>query len=140
MDPQFPTALDQYCKTSGVSFFDLKLPCIFCKFPVPLQDLAAFYVKNLSLIYRGSDCYACCAKCLRLSALFEFQQHCQCSVSCSVLSDLINKPLKDIIIRCKECYNLLSFVEKLDCVLHEEFFYLVRGHWRGLCRFCMFKQ
>nr|AYA93812.1 MAG: E6 protein [Human papillomavirus] len=140
MDPQFPTALDQYCKIYGVSFFDLELTCIFCKFPVCLQDLASFYMKSLSLIWREGKCYACCCKCVRLSALFEFQQHCQCGVPCTNLPDLVNKQLKDIVIRCRDCYTLLSFVEKLDCVLHEEYFYLVRGHWRGLCRYCLFKQ
>lgn len=107
---------------------------------VPLQDLAAFYVKRLSLIWKEQTCYSCCAKCLKLTALYEFQQYCQCTVPCTVLPDLLNKPLKEITIRCKDCYNLLTFVEKLDCTLHEDVFYFVRGHWRGICRFCTIKQ
>ena len=70
-----PTSLDEYCKKYKTSFFDLKLCCLFCKHELTLQDLAGFASKVLSLVWRGDDCFACCALCLRLSAKFERENY-----------------------------------------------------------------
>lgn len=140
MEPTLPTGLADYCKVNNISFFDLKLPCIFCNFLVELQELADFYCKKLSLVYRNKKCYACCRKCLRLSALFEKENYFQCTVPAAIVEDLVNQNLKDIAIRCMYCVKLLDYLEKLDIYYRGGVFYLVRSKWKGCCRNCMIEQ
>lgn len=131
-----PKRLDELCKQSGISFFDLVVNCAFCNFGLTLQELADYHVKNLSLLYRQGVPYAACRRCLRLSALHEFEQFCRCKVPAEILSDLVNAPLTTINIRCKHCYKLLDCPEKFDLCAASEDVYLVRNLWRGVCRDC----
>lgn len=136
MDPALPRRLDQLCKDTGVSFFELKLQCAFCGFELTLQELADFHEKTLSLLYRGNVPYAACRPCLRLSAKHEFEQFCRCSVPAAALSDILRLPLTAVTIRCKECYRLLDLAEKIDLCAADESVFLVRSYWRGFCRGC----
>ncbi|CAF05702.1 E6 protein [Human papillomavirus 95] len=135
-----PTTLDEYCRRFDISFFDLRLPCIFCFHPVDLAELASFYIKKLSLVFRGSCYYACCSQCLRLSAKFEQENYFQCSVYATGLEDLVGQKIRDICVRCLCCLKLLDIVEKLDLLYSGEVCYLIRGLWRGYCRNCIKKQ
>ena len=137
MEPSYPTRLDDYCKYFHLSIFDVSLQCIFCSFILDTQQLADFYRKDLSLVWRNGLCFACCRQCCRLSARFEFEQYFRCSVSALMIQDVLGKPLKDIIIRCYGCMALLDLVEKYDTVCRNEQFYLVRNGWKGLCRECI---
>lgn len=133
----FPTDLKEYCTVFNISFFDIHVPCVFCKHSVSLQNLADFYCKGLSLLWKNNNCYACCSLCLKSIAKYEFEQYFTCSVKCHLIEAVVLKPLKDIVVRCRFCYKLLDYAEKLDCCARNFDFCLVRGHWKNVCRFCI---
>lgn len=136
----YPTSLDEYCACFNVSFFSLKLRCVFCKHIVNLQGLADFFMKSLSLVWKNEICYACCQPCLKLIAKYEKEHFTRCTVTGEVLLFLTKKPLKDLVIRCVSCYKRLDFAEKLDCCYGDVNFFLVRNSWRSECRNCRVKQ
>lgn len=136
MAEQRPTQLDAFCKQLNISFFDLNLKCIFCRFTVGLDELADFYCKKLSLIWKDCECYACCKRCILLSARYELENYTSCAVDIACLSQFVHTPLKDIIVRCVVCYKKLDTIEKIDCKARGEKALLVRGHWRAKCRNC----
>lgn len=131
-----PKRLDEYCKTSGISFFDLSLPCAFCNFPLTLQEHADFFCKQLCLLYRNGEPYAACVRCLKVSARHEFEQYCRCSLPATILGDVLNQPITNVCIRCVVCYKSLDAPEKIDLCSASESVYLVRHLWRGICRDC----
>nr|AYA94392.1 MAG: E6 protein [Human papillomavirus] len=131
-----PVRLDDFCNFFSVSIFDLYLPCIFCKFICDLQDLAAFHVKKLSIVWRNGKAFVCCRKCVQLSAKYEFDNYSVCVVKACSLEGLLHKSLQSITIRCVSCYQLLDLTEKIDCCARQDDFALVRGSWRGPCRNC----
>ena len=140
MAEYFPRSLDEYCRFYQIDFFDLRLPCIFCKFYTSLQDLGNFYIKRLSIVWRGNRPFACCMRCIRHSAVYEREQYCQCFVNCAFLDAVVGKPLHEIVIRCISCYALLDYAEKIDAFNAERAVFLVRGHWRTECRECVQKE
>nr|AYA93436.1 MAG: E6 protein [Human papillomavirus] len=135
-----PTRLDEYCKEKKLSFFSLEIPCVFCKFNLPLQGLADFHTKDLCLVWKKDKCYACCAPCLRLTAKYELENYFQCSVKGCMLESLLNVPLCELTVRCLLCYKKLSYEEKIYCCLQDLDFCLVRCHWKNFCRFCRVLQ
>lgn len=139
MDARFPVNLFDYCSYFEIPFFNLKLKCIFCNFYLSLTDLADFYQKDLCLVWRNKCCFACCAKCLRLSAAYEYNTYFVCCVTGTTLEFLQKKSLNEIIIRCSSCLRKLDYAEKIQHSFNERFC-LVRGHWRGCCRFCSKKE
>lgn len=139
MDARFPVILSDYCSYFDIPFFNLKLKCLFCKFYLSLIDLADFYEKDLRLVWRDKCCFACCPKCLRLSAAYEYNHYFVCSVTGTTLEFMQKKSLKEITIRCLSCLRKLSYTEKIQHSQQERFC-LVRGHWRGWCRFCSKKE
>nr|AXU25210.1 E6 protein [Human papillomavirus] len=139
MDEHFPRSLDDYCKTYQIDFFTLRLPCIFCGFYASIQDLASFYSKRLSIVWRHNRPFVSCMKCVRHSAIVERQKFCQCCVKCTDLDAVVGRSLRDIVIRCISCYGLLDYAEKIDACVSERLVYLVRGHWRTECRECVEK-
>lgn len=140
MDARFPIKLDDYCFYFSIPFFDLHLKCVFCNFYLTLQELADFYEKGLSLIWRRNICFACCRKCIQLSAKFEKENYFVCCVTPTTLECMLTKCLKDINIRCMLCLRKLDYAEKIDHLVKDEVFCLIRGYWRGYCRFCMRKE
>nr|AYA94815.1 MAG: E6 protein [Human papillomavirus] len=136
METPMPTDLREYCKLFDICFFDLQLPCVFCKHIVPLQDLASFYLKCLCLIWKGAVCHAACTKCLKVTALFECDNYFQCSVNAIFLTDLVGKPISQIVVRCVHCLKLLDCAEKIDCIVQQQLCHLIRGRWRARCRVC----
>ena len=136
MEPYFPTHLDDFCKHFKLSLFDVSLQCIFCGFFLDTQQLASFYRKRLSLVWRNNICFACCIQCTRVSARHEFERYLRRSVSSALIQDVLKKPLNEIIIRWHGCMKLLDLVEKVDTVCRGDNFYLVRNGWKGLCREC----
>ncbi|AEM24635.1 transforming protein [Human papillomavirus 141] len=137
---QFPTNLKTYCNVFNISFFDLKLRCIFCKYYLSLTDLALFHEKQLSLIWKNLVCYACCNRCLCLSARYEADHYFQCACKVQVLHALLDKPLSEITVRCYYCYYLLDLSAKYDLISRDKSACLVRGHWRAPCRQCLSKE
>nr|AEX31164.1 E6 protein [Human papillomavirus] len=134
-----PGQLDVYCQQYGISFFDLRIPCIFCRHLCSLMDLAAFYHKCLCLVWKNKVCYACCSACLTLSAKYELENFYQCSISSDCFEDIVRKPLKDVVIRCLKCLARLDFMEKLAHLRNCRPVHLIRGHWRADCRNCVEK-
>lgn len=63
-----------------------------------------------------------------------------CTVNAVFIESLLQKPLKDIPIRCIHCYKLCDLAEKFDCIVKDQCFALVRGTWRGPCRDCALKE
>lgn len=139
MDRKHPSTLQDYCSNFNISFFDLRIPCIFCGFILTTQHLAGFVHKNLSLVWRGDSCFACCLNCCRLSAKFELSRHYQCSVLAEHLEVFLGKPLSEIIIRCCLCLKHLDLPEKIDTISRSDWFHLVRCQWKGYCRDCVEK-
>lgn len=139
MEQQRPRRLDRYCKEFGISFFDVKLPCLFCKFFLELQELADFHQKTLSLIWKNGQCYAACKRCIRLSALHERENFCRCSVPPDSIESVTGLSLKDLVVRCYFCYRQLDYAEKIDCVASDTDFLLIRHYWRAVCRNCVQK-
>lgn len=135
-----PTSIDEYCKKLDVSFFDVKIPCLFCNFDLSLLDLAGFVNKVLSLVWRNNKCFACCTLCLRLAAKYERENYMRCIVTGRALEHLVKEPLSQIIVRCLYCYRKLDYIEKLDCCFADLPFYLVRYYWRNCCRNCRFEN
>nr|AYA94859.1 MAG: E6 protein [Human papillomavirus] len=135
-----PTRLNEYCRLHNINFFDLRLLCVFCKFVCSPEDLAAFFTKNLSLVYKCNIAYACCLKCLKLTANYERERYSQCIVKSSVIDAVAGKCLEDLIVRCLYCYALLDVLEKKECLNRDEDIHLVRGHWRSSCRNCFSVQ
>lgn len=140
MEPVFPTDLEVYCKTFDISFFTLKLQCIFCNNYATLTDLALFFEKKLSLIWKNKQCFTCCNRCLWLSAKYESERYFQCACKMQDLHDLLNKPLNEILVRCYYCYALLDLPSKHDLIARDKQACLVRGHWRAPCRSCLSKE
>lgn len=136
----FPTRLDEYCRYFDISFFVLRIRCIFCSSFLDPQDLASFYMKQLNLIWKNKIAYGCCSLCLKLSAIYERNNFFQCAVNSVNIEHLAKKPLKDIVVRCLGCFKLLDLAEKFDIKVKEELYCLIRGHWRGLCRNCIKKE
>ncbi|ATQ38359.1 E6 [Gammapapillomavirus 12] len=136
MGTSLPLKLDDYCKHYGISFFNLRLRCIFCKHWIDTVQLAAFHVKRLTLLWRNDVCFACCTPCLTLSARYERERFYQCSVKSDFLEDILHKPLADIVIRCVDCLCMLDLIEKIEHLLLDRPFHLIRGYWRGTCRNC----
>lgn len=137
LDP--PKRLDAFCAETGLSFFELQLKCAFCNFTLTFQELAEFYDKNLFLLYRNGFPYAACRNCLLISAKNEFEKFCRCSFAADSIADILQQPLSEIIIRCQKCYRQLDLAEKVDLGAACERVYLVRHHYRGLCRNCIKK-
>lgn len=136
MAEEHPKRLDELCKATGISFFELSLKCAFCNFDLTLQELADFHCKKLSLLYRENIPYAACVRCLKVSARYEFEQFCRCSLPAGILSDVLQIPITSVSVRCTNCYKLLDLPEKIDLCCASENVYLVRNLWRGYCRDC----
>lgn len=135
-----PRNIAEYCRENGISFFDLQLRCVFCNHWINSVQLAAFHAKELSLIWKHNVCFAACTMCLKLCAKHERDRYYQCNVRSTVISDLLHKPLTEIVIRCLYCLCKLDFIEKLEHCYNEEPFHLVRCHWRGKCRNCKYNE
>lgn len=132
-------AQDAYAVGSvAASLEPLHIPCIFCNAALSPQDIFDFNTKQLKLLNRNGQTFACCARCLRLSVQYESQYY-TCSVVAGNLSDLLGAPLCKITVRCEFCMGLLTEREKLEAVDAELYFHLVRGWWRGPCRQCRLK-
>lgn len=131
-----PGKLDVLCKQYGISFFDLRIRCVFCNHWCSTIDLAAFHHKCLCLLWKNSVCYACCSACLRLSAKHEQEKYYQCFVSSDLFEDVVCQPLQAVVIRCLICLAKLDYIEKLEHKNNKRVFHLVRGYWRALCRNC----
>lgn len=136
----FPTNLAAYCSHFNIPFFDLKLKCIFCKNYVSLKELASFYEKELSLVWKNLICYACCERCLCLTAKYESENYFQCACKVQDLHALIERPLNEVLIRCYYCYDLLDLATKFDLIARDYKACLVRGHWRAPCRSCLRRE
>lgn len=132
-----PTNLDDYCKAHNISFFQLSLPCVFCKYNIDYVGLAQFHFKGLCLTYKDDVCYACCPKCLQLTASYELRHYYRCHVPAEYIEFVCQKPLKELTVRCLKCFKLLDNIEKFDCVTASLPFVLVRHHWRNYCRICV---
>lgn len=131
-----PKRLDAYCEQQGISFFELRIRCLFCNFELDLQELADFHQKNLSLIYKEDTVFAACIRCIKLSARYERENYCRCSVPPDSIESVTGQKLSDLVVRCYMCYRRLDTAEKIDCVAADEDFLLVRHHWRNICRYC----
>nr|AEX31150.1 E6 protein [Human papillomavirus] len=136
----YPLDLETYCNVFNISFFELQLKCVFCKCTLNIIDLARFVFKKLCLVWRDNVGYACCNKCLHLSARYESEKYTQCAVEAKNLHALIQTPLQEILLRCMYCLGCLDLQEKIDLISRGKHVLLIRGYWRGCCRECMDKE
>nr|AYA94519.2 MAG: E6 protein [Human papillomavirus] len=139
MEP-LPVKLEDYCKHYGISFFDLRLRCIFCNHYIDCIQLASFHHKQLALVWRGNVCFAACTSCIRLTASYERERFYQCNIRSDMLVDFLHKPLDEIVIRCLHCLCKLDLIEKLEHCYKKQYFHLVRCYWRGECRNCKYNE
>lgn len=140
MEQLLPYNIEDYCRVFKISFFNVRMKCLFCKFDVSTLDLASFHCKRLRLVWRGNNCFACCEKCLRLLAKYEYENYCVCVCKGTTLEFLTKKDLATCIVRCIECLMLLDLAEKVNCDRRGLPFSLVRTHWRSYCRSCVKKD
>lgn len=132
----YPVCLEEYCNYFGVEFENLRLPCIFCLHCLDTLELLSFQQKRLSLVWRNCKCYAACVTCIRQTAAIEKHRYFQCAVQGAFIEHVSQKRLQELTVRCLECMTLLTSAEKVDIIACGESFFLVRGHWKGICRAC----
>lgn len=137
MASEHPRTLEDYCSHFDCSFFNVHLPCIFCGCILTAQDLASFATKNLSLVSRNSQYFACCINCCRLSARHEFDKYYQCHIRSVNIETFSETRLHALCVRCYNCLKRLDIAEKYDVVCRDGYFHLVRSQWRALCRDCI---
>lgn len=136
METVRPTTVSEFCAFYNIPFVTLGMKCCFCNNWMNCVELASFEFKNLSLLWRGNVCYACCCQCLRLSAKCEFERYYRCSVRARLIEDIVQMPLSEIVIRCLHCFSSLDYVEKVEHKYRDDWIHLVRQYWRGECRHC----
>nr|AYA94034.1 MAG: E6 protein [Human papillomavirus] len=133
----FPICLEEYCSYFGVLLEDLELPCIFCRLLISPEQLSVFQARNLSLVWREGNCYAACLQCISDVARYERDKYFQCTVNGIYIEYFTQKPLQELVVRCLYCMALLTNEEKVDTIGCGCNFYLVRTHWKGVCRSCI---
>lgn len=131
-----PTRLDDFCTARGLSFFELELPCVFCKRQVSLTDLAAFHEKNLSVIWRNDRPHAACSKCLYDLATVERERYTESVCNARLYVVVVRKPLDECLLRCYVCLRRLDAVDKNELITQNWFVCRIRGQWRSACRYC----
>ena len=137
MDRPKPFSVQQLADTLCIPLVDILLPCRFCQRFLTYIELVSFDRKGLQLIWTQEDfVFACCSSCAFATAQFEFSNFYEQSVCGWEIEIVEQKPVGDIIIRCKFCLKKLDLIEKLDICYKEEQFHKVRRNWKGLCRHC----
>lgn len=131
-----PLCVEEYCNFFHIDLCDVTLPCIFCRRVVDAVQLSVFQQRKLSLVWRGDHCFAACLQCLRQVADIERTKYFQCLVRGEYIEHCTQTPLQNLVVRCLFCMSLLSSDEKVDVIASGENFYLVRSHWKGICRSC----
>lgn len=134
--PPFPTRLDVYCDTYGITLFNLALPCVICKNIVRLTEAAEFHEKSLAVLWKNRRPHLACRVCLSALAKFEQDNFYTDSIRAQDLAASIGTPLLGILIRCNFCMRLLSHSEKADLLANNCPVHRVRQHFRAPCRFC----
>lgn len=134
--PPFPTRLDIYCRTFGVSLFDLRLPCVICKNIVSVSEAAEFYEKSLSVLWKNNHPHLACRACLCALANFEKQHFYSGVISARDLAQQLGTPLLGVIVRCNSCLHLLSASEKADILASNQPIDKVRDFYRAACKKC----
>ncbi|ATQ38261.1 E6 [Gammapapillomavirus 7] len=136
MEPQSCSNVYGLCVLYGCTLETLSVPCLFCKCILSLQDIIAFIIKHLKVVFRSGTFYAACGTCLRLSAAYEQKQYCQCSASPDFVKLMCNGDLTKLNMRCIICMKKLDYIEVLDAFETEVEFLLIRSIWRTRCRLC----
>ncbi|UXR08072.1 MAG: E6 protein [Varecia variegata papillomavirus 1] len=132
-----PRTIAELCGSLGVPRKDILLACIFCREFLQFGDLCAFDYKNLSLVWRGQTVFGACGRCIRLRAVCEIVQQSALCLEADGVEAITHKKLKDILVRCRVCFKLLDYPEKLQCAGRRIPFILVRRWWRAFCRCCL---
>ncbi|AXN57294.1 E6 [Macaca mulatta papillomavirus 4] len=140
MDSPRPLTIPDYCSAFGFAISEVKIPCLFCNYYMSLQDVGNFDLKGLQLVWKTDYCYGVCTPCLRATAKYEEENYHQCSVGPLWVETLAEKSLLSLCIRCLLCLKLLDCAEKYQHIPLREPFHLVRGQWRGYCRWCIRKE
>lgn len=120
----------------GVLPEEVTLACRFCSRQLNEQDLLAFDYKYFQLLWKDGGVFGCCSACARFLACEEHIRFCRLELPGCDMIRLVHVPLNLILIRCRGCFKVLSFSEKVDMIRNHIFFCSVRGWWRGLCRLC----
>ncbi|AAZ39801.1 E6 [Capra hircus papillomavirus 1] len=131
-----PRRISDLATVLGLLPEELVLPCNFCRAPLSVQDLHLFDQKYFQLLYKYDGVYAFCSACARALAEAEHSRFCDIELSGSDMVAIVRAPLHRILVRCRKCFKLLSFVEKLGMIYCGLNFCSVRSWWRGVCRYC----
>lgn len=131
-----PRTVNTLSQTLGVLLEEVQLPCNFCNKPLSAQELLKFDHFYLQLLWKDDKVFGACPSCLAILAREEHARYCRLELVGHEMLALVKVPLLLLLVRCRGCYKLLSFVEKLDMISKGLKFCCVRGWWRGLCRYC----
>lgn len=131
-----PLSVDEYCSYFNIDSLYVTLPCIFCHNSIDSLQLTIFQRRQLSLVWRGDNCFAACLSCIANVAKLERNKYFQCLVRGDYIEHCTQTPLQNLLVRCLFCMSLLGGDEKIDVIASGENFYLVRGAWKSVCRNC----
>lgn len=134
--PTFPTRLDVYCDTFGISLWDLRLPCVVCKSILPVSEAAEFHEKTLSVLWKQHQPFLACRLCLQRLAQHEQEHFHSGIITARELAAELGTPLLGIILRCKRCLRLLTTSEKADILANNLPIDKIRHCYRAVCKFC----
>lgn len=131
-----PRTVYTLAQTLGVLTEEVHLLCNFCKKKLNGQELLLFDHFYLQLLWKDDCVFGACPSCLRILGREEHSRYCQLELVGHEMLALVKVPLLLLLVRCRGCYKLLTFTEKIDMVTQGTKFCCVRGWWRGLCRYC----
>lgn len=134
---RLPRTVRDLANLLGVLPEEVRLPCRFCRRLLDEQCLLDFDHKYFQLIWKPEEgVFGCCRFCSRFLANAEHAEYCRMELPGCDMLQLVRVPLNSILIRCRGCFKILSFLEKICMIRRGIFFCHVRGWWRGLCRYC----
>nr|WKV32417.1 early protein 1 [Felis catus papillomavirus] len=119
-----------------IPFQNILVQCCFCGGYMTEYDKVNFDFKKLGLLLQDQQLLGACTPCCRQKARADVLANtsCVCEADCACLISGAN--LCDLAVRCSECLQQLTLVEKVDCLCARVPLRLVRGVWRAPCRIC----
>ncbi|CBD35694.2 putative E6 protein [Human papillomavirus 125] len=136
MDANRPKNVFILCRDSGISFDDLRLHCIFCTKQLTTNELSAFVLRELNLLWRGGAPYAACARCLLLQGIARRLKHWEYSYYVERVEEETKQSIDTQQIRCYVCHKPLVKEEKDRHRNTKRRLHRIAGHWRGCCQYC----
>ncbi|AGU62949.1 E6 protein [Mustela putorius papillomavirus 1] len=112
------------------------IKCIFCELPLTNLDKQEFDKKALNLVWYGNFVFGVCSYCCYKKSFEDCVKNTAICLEGDGVEAITNVPLQRLVVRCQHCMSVLSFLEKLNCVVRKSPFILVRTCWRNKCNSC----